>query len=224
MTLIARLIEAGTPADLIEEVALLVAEKRALDQRRKHERERKRKSRDVTGGHGTSGDTPEQKGPHTPKKDIPPVTPKGVTAPQGAKRRGSRIPDDWVPPPVADLGPKFQALAAQWTSGSYQTEAAAFQAYWQAETGAKASKSNWKRAWENRVAQIHSKVMRDQKFGNAPPDQSDPSKPKTPQEWLAYCEDRVRSARRAKNTEMIAHWEEAERIARSKLPKLQVVG
>lgn len=110
--------------------------------------------------------------PQTPyKNSIPPVTPKGVTAPKGAKRtRGSRIDPDWSPPEAPALPPEARALAEQWTPASYKTEAAAFVAYWLGESGAKASKADWGRAWQNRIVQIHSKVMRDQKFGNAAPE------------------------------------------------------
>jgi hypothetical protein len=101
---------------------------------------------------------------------VTPVSPKGDTAPTGAKRnRGMKIGEDWAPPSLSELGPEFRTLAEQWTDASYRTEAAAFRSYWLAETGVKASKSNWKRAWENRIAQIHGKVMREQRFARPPP-------------------------------------------------------
>ncbi|MGQ3081069.1 MULTISPECIES: hypothetical protein [Alphaproteobacteria] len=56
MSLIARLIEAGTPPDLIEEVAMLIAEQRALEKRRENDRQRQQDRRDRQAGHVTSRD------------------------------------------------------------------------------------------------------------------------------------------------------------------------
>lgn len=108
---------------------------------------------------------------------VPPVSPKGDTAPQGAKRtRGSRISPDWKPPTPDQLPPEARKLATQWPEATYRAEAEAFVNYWLAETGAKASKANWNTAWANRIVQIHSKVMRDAKYGNgpAPPKRAEP--------------------------------------------------
>ena len=56
MSLIARLIEAGTPADLIEEVAMLLAEQKALEKRRANDRQRQQERRYRASGHVTSRD------------------------------------------------------------------------------------------------------------------------------------------------------------------------
>ena len=65
MSLIARLIEAGTPADLIEEVAMMIAEKRTSERaieesrakaRARQARKRDRESRDITASHVTDCD------------------------------------------------------------------------------------------------------------------------------------------------------------------------
>jgi hypothetical protein len=59
--LIAKLIAAGTPAELVAEVAMELGRAQAaadaLEQRRRNDRERKAKSRDVAGRHGTGRDT-----------------------------------------------------------------------------------------------------------------------------------------------------------------------
>jgi hypothetical protein len=84
MSLIARLIEAGTPADLIEEVALLVAEKRTADARRAKDAARKREERaivstDIHGhpGHdgtsGTGADDPSLSRPPNENNSNPPT-------------------------------------------------------------------------------------------------------------------------------------------------------
>lgn len=77
------------------------------------------------------------------------------------------IPEDWDLPVVADLPPKARALAEQWTRGSYETHGEAFHGYWR---NCRRMNVDWTQVWANRVVALHSQVMRDQKFGNAPPD------------------------------------------------------
>jgi hypothetical protein len=88
--------------------------------------------------------------------------------PQPASGRAGKhlIPSDWAAPPVAELPPRARACAEQWTEASYLTEAEAFLLYWRSE---RKMKSDWRDTWANRVIARHSAVMRDQKFGNAPP-------------------------------------------------------
>lgn len=119
---------------------------------------------------------PQRKEEGGEKEEAPLSPPDG-----GRDKRGSKIPEDWAPPAVAALPDEIRALAEQWTSASYRTEAVAFVSYWLGESGAKARKSDWNRAWYNRISQIHSKVMRDQKFGNAAP--SAHAKPSSPTNW-----------------------------------------
>jgi hypothetical protein len=76
------------------------------------------------------------------------------------------IPTDWKAPPVSELPPRSRACAEQWTDASYQTEAEGFLLYWRSE---RKMKADWRDTWANRVIARHSAVMRDQKFGNAPP-------------------------------------------------------
>ena len=92
MSLLARLIEAGTPADLIEEVAMMVAEKRAseraLEEARAKSRERQARkrerdlSRDVTDCHVTDCDIENRGLSRPPNENIsnPPThTPDKLT-------------------------------------------------------------------------------------------------------------------------------------------------
>lgn len=86
--LITKLIEAGTPAALVAEVAMVLgraqADRDALEQRRSHERTRKAKSREVTGQDVTERDgadnlsplSPPLKSAPDPKKITPPLTPQ----------------------------------------------------------------------------------------------------------------------------------------------------
>src|SRR5688500_8310280 len=99
--LLSRLIAAGTPADLIEDVALELARARvaqeAIDARRARDRDRQRARR----GHAASRDgadgAPQKETPHTPKKNTPPsVSPKGDTSPR--RKRAARLPDDFAVP------------------------------------------------------------------------------------------------------------------------------
>jgi hypothetical protein len=109
--------------------------------------------------------------------------PKGTTlTPEAASDKPSRtvsseakasssvgkhlIPSDWMPTPKGDLPPRAKACAAQWTEASYLTEAEAFLLYWRSE---RKMKADWRDVWANRVIARHSAVMRDQKFGNAAP-------------------------------------------------------
>lgn len=121
-------------------------------------------------GRETDGETPhetharqtqdtEQVREEGKKEDTPP-TPRA-----GGRRGKTKIPSDWMPPPVAELGPKARACAEQWTPASYETHAEAFVSYWR---GCGKMMVDWKDTWGNRVIALHSQVMRDQKFGNAP--------------------------------------------------------
>lgn len=184
--LLQAMLDAGAPIEaamialraLEAKDAEIAARDAEANNKRAKDAERKRISRASTDsprtvtGCGADGSEQDKNPPQTPHKNsYTPVTPKGVTAPKGAVRnRGSKISEDWQLPAIAELGPKFRPLAEQWTKASYETEGAAFHSFWLAETGARAAKSCWKRAWENRIAQIHSKVMRDQKYGNAAPE------------------------------------------------------
>lgn len=102
-SLLARLIEAGTPADLIGEVALLVAKAGQLEERRAAERDRKRRSREVTGSHVTGRDGTGQQRPspltslstQREEKEEKRNPPSGGKSP--AASRGSRLPADWQP-------------------------------------------------------------------------------------------------------------------------------
>lgn len=175
--LLARLIAAGTPAELVAEVAMTLAEAKAdasaLERRRAADRARQASRRaasaDVTGRHVTARDTADSDGekespPNPHKKIYPPERANALSAPKGAKR-GSRIDPDWQPPAIADLPDLSRAMAEQWPSGAYETEAACFVAYWLAESGVRAAKRDWGRAWVNRVGQVHHAMMRAKRSG-----------------------------------------------------------
>lgn len=121
------------------------------------------------------------------------------------KRRGEGkhlLPQDWILPTVAELPEKARACAEQWTSDSYETHGEAFVSYWRGEGK---MKTDWRGTWANRVIDLHSKVMRDQKFGNAPA-----AAPKT----LTEDEQRARQLSTAETYERIGRTEEAAEIRR----------
>ena len=85
------------------------------------------------------------------------------------KRRGegkTLIPEDWVLPPVESLTPKARACVEQWTRESYETVGEGFALYWRRE---RKMTADWHATFCGWVIREHSKVMRDQKFGSAPP-------------------------------------------------------
>lgn len=111
--LIARLIEAGTPATLVAEVALalgraagdqdVLAARRAADaERQRVKRAAEKASRDITLGHGTSRDTSDAP-PSSDKETLSPTPPiKEIKSTPVPARRGSatgyhRRPADWQP-------------------------------------------------------------------------------------------------------------------------------
>lgn len=110
---------------------------------------------------------------------------KSPQPPEGGRRGKSVIPEDWQVPPVSELPPKARACAEQWTAESYATHAEAFGLYWRSE---RKMKADWRGTWANRVIALHGQVMRDQKFGNAPPGE----KPEAKQPSAAELEDRAK--------------------------------
>lgn len=149
----------------------------------------------------------EQRREELKKEDTPP------TPPAGGRERGSKIPEDWVPPAIADLSPQAKACAEQWTEASYATEAEAFVNYWSGESGAHARKSDWAKTWANRIVQIHSKVMRDQKNGNAPttvPGTANAA-PMGDEEWNAKCDHFASNCRRMGRADEARDWEAKRR-------------
>jgi hypothetical protein len=109
-------------------------------------------------------------------------------SPRGRNAGKHLLPKDWKLPAIADLPPKARACAELWTKESYETHGEAFTSYWWARRG---MYSDWDLTWGNRVIALHSQVMRDQKFGNAPPTEAgrtNSAKSMTIEEQRAYIE------------------------------------
>ena len=122
-------------------------------------------------------DTPAAAADKPSKNHNKPSTPR--------KREGGKtiIPEDWKAPAVADLPPQARACAEQWTAASYRTHAEAFHNYWRS---ARRMYADWDLTWANRIVALHSQVMRDQKYGNAPPDSGQAKRPTDPEALNDY--------------------------------------
>lgn len=106
--LLQKLIEAGTPAELVAEVAMELSRAQAaveiLETRRRNERERKSRSREVTHSHGKSRDSRDKpdKSPKVSPKEInqtPSYPPVQVSEPSGS----SPSPRPWALPEGVSL-------------------------------------------------------------------------------------------------------------------------
>lgn len=144
-----------TAADLLEvaRATEVKADSTNAARQARHRAKKKAESNAVT-----VTETPPYEDTSTPR--VSPVEPNGSTAPRGRADRGSRIPEGWTPPPVAEMSPEAQRLASNWPEHAYRSEAEAFRNYWLGETGAKARKLNWNSAWANRIVAVNSRVMR----------------------------------------------------------------
>lgn len=91
------------------------------------------------------------------------------------------IPSNWSPPDLADLPVEASACATQWPPAAYRAQGEAFANQWKA-TGR--SCLDWGAKWAAHVVKEHAKVMRDQKFGQGPPETK--SLQWTPQSKAAY--------------------------------------
>lgn len=106
----------------------------------------------------TVTETPPETEAETEKE--PPLAPR-----KRGDGAGMCFPKDWQLPPTSSLTPKARACAEQWTQASYETEGEGFILYWRQS---RKRRPDWHGTWCAWVIRQHSKVMRDQKFGNAP--------------------------------------------------------
>lgn len=158
--LLAKLIEAGTPAALVAEVALELgraeAMSTALEQRRKHERERKARSREVTGQGVTERDSADKvsldkKPPQTPEK----IKPIPCVREPRARLGYHRLPEGWRP--AKPFPAPLQAKLDQWPPGKLADEIAAFKR-WAANAenkDGKGRKLDWDKALWNWLGRQH---------------------------------------------------------------------
>lgn len=161
--LIQRLIEAGTPAALVAEVAMELgkadAERAAIAKRRADDAARQAKRRS---GHVTSRDTAGPKSRDvTGHHDEPPPTepnPLGnnILPPSGGDdnyaRDPHRLPADFA---LSEADRQF-ARDLGWSDPEVSDEFAGFVDYWSNPKlpGSKALKSNWSATWRNRIRDL----------------------------------------------------------------------
>lgn len=189
------MLAAGVTAEVLAAAwkAQLTAQEEATQSRRARDAERQRRHRESRGVTVTEGAS-QDKGSLEVSPPAPPLPNPSKSAPLSPPKSGkSFLASDWVPPPVSELPPRARACAEQWTDGSYQTIAEGFALYWRSE---RKMKPDWRATWANWVLREHSKVMRDQKFGNAPPEIPKYVAPKTPEESLAWWSDQAKFFRR----------------------------
>jgi hypothetical protein len=102
----------------------------------------------------SSGAAAEERVAKTPKKQ------------RALKRHpGSRLTEDWTPPPIGDLSVAVQAMIAKWPPGAFEFVAEKFVNHWLGEGRAIGAKRNWKRTFENWLMGDGAKILRDGQSG-----------------------------------------------------------
>lgn len=150
--LLARLLSAGTPPDLVAEVAMELARaeaaKEAISERRYRDRQRQaeKRARDNV----TSRDTVDVTG--DPSLSLPPnenySNPPALTHPdtKTRARKGTRLPVDWSPSPFTG---QIAVDAENWAPGAIERELSKFRDWAASAPGERGVKSDWDAAWRN---------------------------------------------------------------------------
>lgn len=144
--IIQKLLEAGTPAALVAEVAMefgrLTGLAEIVEKRREKDRERKRRlPRNSTESTESEEFQLKENPPHPLKKNTTPLSPYG-DSPLG---KPVRLPDDFaMPSEWIDWAMEKRG----WTRAETIEEAECFTRYWQAK-GRDAAKRSWKKTWQN---------------------------------------------------------------------------
>jgi hypothetical protein len=138
------LVAAGATVEQI--VALFKADLAERDtaaaRRRDRDRERQRRHRESRAVTVTKRDpAPNEIDILTPTREEKPK-PSGLVK---KSDRGTRLPDDWEPLPLAG---KAAEMVAAWQPGQLERELAKFKNYWPSK-GANAARTDWQRTWVN---------------------------------------------------------------------------
>lgn len=155
--LIAKLIEAGTPAELVAEVAMELSRAQAaaeiLEQRRKHERERKARSRDVTGQNVTERDSRDNADRVSLDKEKSPIPPKEINpipCVRNARTKAKHsLPTNWLPAPLKADG-QAGLVAARKPVGWIERELSKFKDH---ALQNRRLCADWDAAWRNWIKQ-----------------------------------------------------------------------
>jgi hypothetical protein len=158
--MVAAMLAKGVPADVIvlavqgaEEAAQAVVSTgippdSRLEKIRERDRERKRVHRNSTGippdtkhaSNLTSDSEIKTQGSEEAQLPLP-----STGQPAAKSKRGTRLPDDWVPSADDVATARRHGLDPE----TIRTEAIKFRNYWTSKTGAAATKLDWSRTWEN---------------------------------------------------------------------------
>lgn len=84
---------------------------------------------------------------------------------KGSRPRGTRLPEDWSPPPIDALPDMARQLVQDWPSGAYEAVCETFRCHWLSETRPIGCKSDWDAALGKWLINDHAKIMRDAKAG-----------------------------------------------------------
>jgi hypothetical protein len=95
----------------------------------------------------------------TPNKEI---ESEKKDSPQAPSRNKQSIALNWVAPAIGKLPDSAQALASQWPSGAYESEAEAFHQHW---IGTGQRRADWMALWASRVLAQHTSIIRAAKSG-----------------------------------------------------------
>jgi hypothetical protein len=153
--LISRLVQAGTPADLIADLAMALARGEAAEQqaeqRKAKDRARKSIPRNST---ETAEDAEIQEHPPVLDKESVPQTPFKEIKPTPRAVRGSAcggyLPVGWKPSTfgVGTIAGEIVGRRGQdWAKRAFET----FENHWRAATGKTARKGDWQATWANWV-------------------------------------------------------------------------
>lgn len=210
-TLIARLIECGTPAALVAEVAVLAARGESaelqLASRRANDAARKARQRvPVPSRPALSRGVPGQKEvpPDPPKKNHTPL-PATLASPVAGGAKAMRLPDDFRMP---EAWLDWAEERCGWTRSDTGDEAESFCNYWQARGDAGARRRCWRKTWENwvRNSRRPKGEVRPAGHAAAPAFASDG-------EWNAFCDRQAASARSIGRERQAVEWEQRKRPA-----------
>ena len=161
--LLRRLVDAGTPSDLVAEIAMELARlevaaspprsKGAIRQARYREGQR---AKGVTGDGDVTPVTlndailplspPSPKDPQTPKEPQPPHTPTHYAR----EGRGTVLPAEWTPLPAkpGTIAAKvLEARGEEWQRHTFEK----FENFWRAKSGSSGRKRDWQATWCNWV-------------------------------------------------------------------------
>jgi len=165
--LIERLIESGTPAALVAEVAMALAAAQAKADaqveaalapsagalRTRRWRERHAASQGVTCDASDEGVTPDVTPDPSPNKSPPnpqKLTPTPRTGGKARTHEASRLANDWQPIPFSP-GTVAQGIIAHRGEDWERRAIESFRNHWHAANGPNARKRDWQAAWANWV-------------------------------------------------------------------------